>query len=147
MNSEVLCDIIREKNIQLSKEQIKRIEDFAIRAEDPEVALALCCYTFDADVSKMLDVIINSKDLTYAAGFAMNYDGTINSEDFSKLQLCLNNVPIYKNGGDLWINTMNLYSTGMSRCNSLKENLDNGIKRIGKRIQKAEKTEHDVLAK
>ncbi|HAJ77878.1 MAG TPA: hypothetical protein DCO89_02280 [Clostridiales bacterium] len=85
MNSEALCEIIQEKNIQLSKEQIRKIEDFAVKAKNPRVALALCCYTLDVDVSKMLDVIINSDKCGYAVGFIMKYDGEITYKDFSKL--------------------------------------------------------------
>ena len=33
MSSKALCKIIVEQNIQLSKEQIKKIEDFAVKAQ------------------------------------------------------------------------------------------------------------------
>ena len=153
MNSEVLCDIIIEKNIQLSKEQIKRIEDFAIRAEDPEVALALCCYTFDADVSKMLDVILNydCRERSYALGFLVDYNGVLSNEDVSKLDeyFTHRNIPyttgIGKESGEKIFKGYDAQGRKISLLEKeIKEEINERYRKANKK-QQSKKEEHGFL--
>ena len=96
MNSEFLCESIKKHNVKLSKETVKEIENFAVKANDPKVAFTLCCCAFNVDVSKMLNVILKSKESCYAVGFLRYYDGELKHKDFLKLKDYLYDNRIYR---------------------------------------------------
>ena len=151
MNSYVLCDIIIEKNIQLSKEQIKKIEDFAVKAKDPAVALTLCCYTLDANVSNMLNFMIDLDANDYVAGFVVSYDGALSSEDFSKLVGFTVHNLIFKQSEKntySWCRYIGFANGHINYSDEVsRETFDNRIRQMKQKVQKVKKSELNDLEK
>ena len=148
MSSKELCEIIRKRNITLTKEEINKIEDFAVKAKNEDVALTLCLYTLDVDVSKMLDVIIESKAYEHVAGFVLEYAGVLSHQNLSKLESFLEDgFPTHS--GAYNIETKWVYAVGSTgnTYEVTKESFDEEIKQMRKRTRRVEKEEHDVLEK
>ena len=103
MDRSKLLEIIEEKNISLSKDDVTKIEDFAIKTHDVTIATVLCANTFIANNSKMLDLVCEYGDPMNVADFFDMVDD-LSMDDLKKLEKIFKRDSNYHvSSGEKWI--------------------------------------------